>query len=69
MPKYTTKAVHPAPICPPGLEATQGANARPPVYVPFSNAATREYADDEGWTYVTYTKKTKSRKWQGARDD
>ncbi len=47
----------------PGLEATQGPNARPPPYRPVSFGATREYKDDEdGWQTVT---RTKRRKWRG----
>jgi hypothetical protein len=37
----------------PGLEATQGLpNGGPIAYTPVSFAATREYADEEGWIRV-----------------
>lgn len=48
----------------PGLEATQGPNARPPPYRMVSFAATREYADNEGWQHVGRKKK---RSWRGKR--
>lgn len=68
MPVVATIRKHePSPPCPPGLEATQGPNARPPVYVPLNylNQPTYE-SDDHGWVYVTYKKKgKKSRRWQG----
>lgn len=55
------------PVCLPGLEATQGPDARPPPYRPVSFGATREYKDDEdGWQTVT---RTKRRKWRGVRED
>ena len=51
----------------PGLEATQGPDARPPPYRPVSFAAQREYANDEdGWQRVV---RAKNRKWRGMRDD
>lgn len=57
----------PSPPCPPGLEATQGPNAHPPVYVPLNYLDQRTYeSDDQGWVFVTYKKKDKkTRKWQG----
>lgn len=51
----------PSPPCPPGLEATQGPGARPPVYVPTNYLDQPTYLnDDDGWIDVTYKKKTKS---------
>jgi len=48
----------------PGLEATQGPNARPPVYRPVSFGATREYKDDEdGWQTVTSGRRRRA--WRG----
>jgi hypothetical protein len=50
------------PTCAPGLEATQGPNARPPPYSMISFGG-REYKDDEdGWQTV---RRTKGRKWRG----
>lgn len=51
---------------PPGLEATQGPNARPPPYRMVSFGG-REYANDEdGWQRVV---RAKNRKWRGMHDD
>ncbi len=50
----------------PGLEATQGPNARPPPYRNVSFAATREYADDEGWQHVGKSRRgRRARAWRG----
>jgi hypothetical protein len=69
MPKYTVKPVYPSPPCAPGMEATQGANAHPPMYLPFNDGRVYENEND-GWTYVSYKKKgTKSRKWRDLRSD
>lgn len=60
-------AVQPSAAYPPGLEATQGPNARPPPYRPVSFGATRDYKDDnDGWQKVKVTKKSRSRRWKGA---
>lgn len=51
----------------PGLEATQGPNARPPPYRPVSFGAKREYENDEdGWTHVG---RKPSRRWKGAANN
>lgn len=34
---------------PPGLEQTQGPNAKPPTYLPPFFGADREYGPEEGW--------------------
>ncbi len=67
MPIYKTKPVYPAPACPPGLEATQGPDARPPPYAPVHFGGTREYVDDEdGFVVVTYGGRKKVRRnWKG----
>jgi hypothetical protein len=71
MPRYTVKPAYPSPSCAPGMEATQGPNARPPPYVPVNFNSGRVYENDnDGWTYVTYKKKGhKSRKWRDLRED
>ncbi len=52
------------PVHLPGLEATQGPNARPPVYVPLNHIEMPPYKDDDdGWTKVTYKRKV----WRGNR--
>ena len=50
----------------PGLEATQGPNARPTPYRAVSFGAKREWENDEdGWTHVGSTKKAR-RSWKGS---
>jgi hypothetical protein len=41
---------------PPGLEQTQGPNAKPKHYLPVSFGADREYGPEEGWQVFTTRK-------------
>ena len=56
----------PSAAYPPGLDATQGPNARNVGYVPvgfYDQVYGRTYAnEDEGWTYVTHKRKYKSKR-------
>jgi hypothetical protein len=70
MPNVAKKEICASPACAPGLEATQGPNARPPVYTTVFFGGTREYLNDEdGWTVVSHKKKRKSRAWRDLRED
>lgn len=56
----------PSPAYPPGLDATQGPNARNVGYVPVGfndQAYGRTYkSDEDGWTYVAHKRKYKSKR-------
>jgi hypothetical protein len=61
------KQREPSPAHLPGLEATQGPNARPPAYINVHFGGTREYKDDEdGFVVVSYGRRQKARRnWRG----